>query len=65
MGIGNTTSAAAVICLCLNLNGSDIVGYGTGIDKKTWLHKVETVNKAVSNYNKNDIFTNILYKTSQ
>ena len=55
MGIGNTTSAAAVICLCLNMEASDVVGYGTGIDKKTWLQKVETVSKAVSKYNKKGI----------
>ena len=55
MGIGNTTSAAAVICICLDLEASDIVGFGTGIDKKTWLLKVETVNKAISIYKKKGI----------
>lgn len=52
MGIGNTTSAAAVISICLDMEASDIVGYGTGIDKETWILKVETVESAVSKYKK-------------
>lgn len=55
MGIGNTTSAAAVICLCLDLEASEIVGFGTGIDKETWILKVEAVDKAIKKYGKKNM----------
>lgn len=47
MGIGNTTSAAAI---CLALFGGGAKGWtgpGTGIDDKTMAHKAEVISKAV------------------
>ena len=47
MGIGNSSSAAA---LCLGIfggNAKDWVGYGTGIDQAAWLRKVNLVEQAI------------------
>jgi nicotinate-nucleotide--dimethylbenzimidazole phosphoribosyltransferase len=47
MGIGNTTSSAAIL---VALTGTDIknaVGRGTGIDDKAWIHKQNVVRKAI------------------
>jgi nicotinate-nucleotide--dimethylbenzimidazole phosphoribosyltransferase len=43
MGIGNTTSAAALICKLLGLAPLDVVGRGTGIDEKTLKLKQDVV----------------------
>ena len=47
MGIGNTTSAAALICAFTGHNAEDIVGVGTGIDEQTKTHKCRVVEQAV------------------
>lgn len=47
MGIGNTTSSAAIL---VALTGADIqnaVGRGTGIDDEAWIHKQQVVKKAL------------------
>lgn len=51
MGIGNTTSSAAVMCACTGLNPKDVVGYGTGVDYETWKRKVRVVKTALSIHN--------------
>ncbi|MDX8388536.1 MAG: nicotinate-nucleotide--dimethylbenzimidazole phosphoribosyltransferase [Ghiorsea sp.] len=48
MGIGNTTASACLICLFTEEDAEHIVGRGTGIDKKTYRHKVSVVNQAVT-----------------
>jgi len=48
MGIGNTTSAAAIICALTGHSAERIVGSGTGIDKQTLIYKRTVVDKAVS-----------------
>jgi nicotinate-nucleotide--dimethylbenzimidazole phosphoribosyltransferase len=48
MGIGNTTSAAAI---CSSLTGvpvGEITGRGTGINQATWERKVATIEKGLS-----------------
>ena len=48
MGIGNTTSAAAVICALTKLQSKDIVGRGTGIDDQAMINKRSIVDTALS-----------------
>ena len=47
MGIGNTTSSACLICLYTNQPVEHVVGYGTGISKDTYTHKLQVVNQAI------------------
>ena len=47
MGIGNTTSAAALACALLNLPAERLVGPGTGIDAKGLDRKRKAVNRAL------------------
>jgi len=47
MGIGNTTTSAAIMSAFLGLKPEEVVGYGTGIDKEAWKHKVGVVEKAL------------------
>ena len=48
MGIGNTTSAAAVICALTGAPPEDVVGRGTGIDDETLRRKLSVVESAVA-----------------
>ena len=48
MGIGNTTSAAAIIVAMTSRNASDIVGIGTGVDAKRLARKIAVVEAAAS-----------------
>ncbi|KJY83369.1 nicotinate-nucleotide--dimethylbenzimidazole phosphoribosyltransferase [Vibrio galatheae] len=48
MGIGNTSSAAAILSALSGKEASDCVGRGTGISDQQWSKKVELVTKAVS-----------------
>lgn len=43
MGIGNTTSAAALICALTGADARDVVGRGTGIDDQTYARKIAVV----------------------
>jgi nicotinate-nucleotide--dimethylbenzimidazole phosphoribosyltransferase len=43
MGIGNTTSAAALICALTGADAEEIVGRGTGIDDATYERKIAAV----------------------
>ncbi len=47
MGIGNTTSAAAIICALTDTAPEDVVGRGTGIDDETLRRKLAVVEAAV------------------
>ncbi|MCP8899073.1 nicotinate-nucleotide--dimethylbenzimidazole phosphoribosyltransferase [Gilvimarinus xylanilyticus] len=47
MGIGNTTSAAAILAALFKLNPTTITGRGTGVDDATLAHKTELIEKAL------------------
>ncbi len=47
MGIGNTTSASALLCAYSKCSGSDAAGAGTGLDDKGILHKADVLDKAI------------------
>ena len=47
MGIGNTTSAAAIASAVLNKNPSEIAGRGTGIGDKTFQKKLEVIKRGL------------------
>lgn len=48
MGIGNTTSAAALIAATLGLPAEEVVGRGTGIDDASLRHKQDVVRRALA-----------------
>ena len=48
MGIGNTSSAAALIAQSLNLVAADVCGRGTGVDDATLARKIEVVQQAMT-----------------
>ncbi|MBV8490631.1 MAG: nicotinate-nucleotide--dimethylbenzimidazole phosphoribosyltransferase [Candidatus Eremiobacteraeota bacterium] len=48
MGIGNTTSAAALICALTGASAEDVVGRGTGVDDDGLRRKVSVVANAVA-----------------
>jgi nicotinate-nucleotide--dimethylbenzimidazole phosphoribosyltransferase len=47
MGIGNTTSASAVVAAMTGSAVSDVTGRGTGIDDATWERKVQVISHAL------------------
>ena len=47
MGIGNTTSSSALVALFTGTPVEEVTGYGTGIDRTTWQHKVAVIKRAV------------------
>lgn len=53
MGIGNTTSAAAVACALLGESPVHIVGPGTGLDAAGVAHKADVVGRALSRHGNN------------
>jgi len=48
MGIGNSSSAAAIICSAANLSASQITGRGTGVDDQGLKHKIKIIDKALA-----------------
>ncbi len=48
MGIGNTSSAAAICSALTGISVRDITGRGTGIDSSTWQHKVAAIETGLS-----------------
>ena len=48
MGIGNTTSSAAMIAVLAGRPPRDVTGLGTGIDAERWKHKVAVVERALA-----------------
>ena len=51
MGIGNTTSAAAIFCTLLDVKVTDIIGRGTGIDDAGLQRKEQVIHKALRLHN--------------
>jgi nicotinate-nucleotide--dimethylbenzimidazole phosphoribosyltransferase len=47
IGIGNTTSSAALISFLTGIDAKDVTGFGSGIDTQTHKRKVEIVREAV------------------
>lgn len=47
MGIGNTTSAAALGCALLDTSPTELAGPGTGLDTPGVLHKAEVIRQAL------------------
>ncbi len=47
MGIGNTSSAAAIVAACLKLSAEQVTGRGTGIDDAGLKHKQKIIQKAL------------------
>ncbi len=47
VGIGNTTSAAAIICAATGFAPADAAGRGTGLDNKGLTHKIEVLEKVL------------------
>ncbi len=54
MGIGNTTSAAAVICAITGAAPDDVVGRGTGVDDEGLRRKIGVVSAALARLQAND-----------
>ncbi len=54
MGIGNTTTSAVLIALLTHSSASTIVGLGTGVDEKTYQHKVHIVEQIISRLRQQD-----------
>jgi len=48
MGIGNSSSATAIICAASGLSASQVAGRGTGVDDKGLEHKIEVIEKALA-----------------
>lgn len=51
MGIGNTTSAAALLCKYTGCSASEASGAGTGLDKKGISHKANVIEKTLKLHN--------------
>ena len=47
MGIGNTTSAAAIIAAILKCPAKDVTGRGTGINNNALEHKIKVIDQAI------------------
>jgi nicotinate-nucleotide--dimethylbenzimidazole phosphoribosyltransferase len=47
MGIGNTSSAAAIISIITGISPTHAVGRGTGVDDAGLEHKIEVIEKAL------------------
>jgi nicotinate-nucleotide--dimethylbenzimidazole phosphoribosyltransferase len=47
MGIGNTSSAAAILCALTGAAPRDVVGRGTGIDDPAWRRKVAAIERGL------------------
>ncbi len=47
MGIGNTTSASAIIAACLNVQPALVTGRGTGLNQEGLKHKIEVIEEAI------------------
>jgi nicotinate-nucleotide--dimethylbenzimidazole phosphoribosyltransferase len=47
MGIGNTSSAAAIFCALTGAAARDAAGRGTGVDDETWARKIAAVDRGL------------------
>ena len=50
MGIGNTTSAAAIACALLKLPAAQLAGPGTGLDAAGVQHKIQVIERALARW---------------
>ena len=50
MGVGNTTTSAAVIAATLGLPAQEVTGYGAGVTEKMKAHKTAVIQEAVTNH---------------
>ncbi len=50
MGIGNTTSAAAIMASLLPCAVEDVTGFGTGIDRAQWLVKCRVIQEGLNRH---------------
>jgi nicotinate-nucleotide--dimethylbenzimidazole phosphoribosyltransferase len=50
MGIGNTTSAAALMAALLPCAVEDVTGFGTGIDRAQWLVKCRVIQEGLNRH---------------
>ena len=48
VGIGNTSSASAVICAAAGKDAESVTGRGAGLDDKTYRHKIDTLIKVLN-----------------
>jgi nicotinate-nucleotide--dimethylbenzimidazole phosphoribosyltransferase len=48
MGIGNTTSSSAIVSVIAGVEVEMVTGYGTGLDDKGLLHKIEIIEKSIN-----------------
>ena len=48
MGIGNTTSASALICVITEISPAAAAGRGTGVDDKGLFHKIEVIERVLA-----------------
>lgn len=48
MGIGNSSSATAIICGASGLSAAEIAGRGTGVDDRGLARKIEVIDKALA-----------------
>ena len=49
MGIGNTTTSAAVLSVLTGLPAGDVAGKGAGLSEEAYRHKIEVIKRAVKN----------------
>jgi nicotinate-nucleotide--dimethylbenzimidazole phosphoribosyltransferase len=47
MGIGNTTPSSAIVAVITGADVKMVTGYGTGLDDKGLLHKIDVIEKAI------------------
>ena len=50
MGIGNTTSAAALMAGLLPCAVEDVTGFGTGIDRTQWMNKCKVIRESLERH---------------
>jgi len=50
MGIGNTTTSAAMAASLLGISAEEIAGHGTGVDAAGRAHKVRVIEAAIASY---------------
>jgi nicotinate-nucleotide--dimethylbenzimidazole phosphoribosyltransferase len=50
MGIGNTTSAAAIVAAITGADAASVVGRGAGLDDEGVAHKIEVVRRAIEHH---------------
>lgn len=58
MGVGNTTTSAAIISVLLNKDPSIVAGYGAGLTPENLKHKIEVIKEAITKHqplNQNDV----------